>query len=160
MELNFSNCNRWVSFTAASISFQFREQVVKETVERLEQKLYEKLVHHNQPPDFCESSVTAAPPPSESSRQRDWLMSCCNCQARIVGVRYQCRQSVLGAGSMHSLGGGVRSYPALRYLWVPNLQPAVHFRMSNVSHQQLMFSAVVTRFYLRKSKINTILRKS
>ncbi|NXU64312.1 NBR1 protein, partial [Horornis vulcanius] len=68
----------------------FREQVVKETVERLEQKLYEKLVHHNQPPDFCESSITAAPPPSESSSQCDWLISCCNCQARIVGVRYQC----------------------------------------------------------------------
>ncbi|NWY47481.1 NBR1 protein, partial [Sylvia atricapilla] len=69
----------------------FREQVVKETVERLEQKLYEKLVHHNQPPDFCETSITAAaPPPSESSSQCDWLISCCNCQARIVGVRYQC----------------------------------------------------------------------
>ncbi|NWW20180.1 NBR1 protein, partial [Falcunculus frontatus] len=72
----------------------FREQVVKETVERLEQKLYEKLVHHNQPPDFSESSITAAPPPSESplgnSSQCDWLISCCNCQARIVGVRYQC----------------------------------------------------------------------
>ncbi|NXR99650.1 NBR1 protein, partial [Oxylabes madagascariensis] len=68
----------------------FREQVVKETVERLEQKLYEKLVHHNQPPDFCESSITAAPPPSESSSQCDWLISCCNCQTRIVGVRYQC----------------------------------------------------------------------
>ncbi|NXS87955.1 NBR1 protein, partial [Erpornis zantholeuca] len=72
----------------------FREQVVKETVERLEQKLYEKLVHCNQPPDFSESSITAAPPPSESppgnSSQCDWLISCCNCQARIVGVRYQC----------------------------------------------------------------------
>ncbi|NWH90969.1 NBR1 protein, partial [Aegithalos caudatus] len=68
----------------------FREQVVKETVERLEQKLYEKLVHHNQPADFSESSVTAAPPPPESSRQRDWLISCCSCRARIVGVRYQC----------------------------------------------------------------------
>ncbi|NXD59614.1 NBR1 protein, partial [Corvus moneduloides] len=72
----------------------FREQVVKETVERLEQKLYEKLVHCSQPPDFSESSITAAPPPLESpsgsSSQCDWLISCCNCQARIVGVRYQC----------------------------------------------------------------------
>ncbi|NXV15927.1 NBR1 protein, partial [Cepphus grylle] len=72
----------------------FREQVVKETVEKLEEKLYEKLVHHNQPPDFSESSITAAPPTSESEsvngNQCDWLISCCNCQARIVGVRYQC----------------------------------------------------------------------
>ncbi|NXX83916.1 NBR1 protein, partial [Urocolius indicus] len=72
----------------------FREQVVKETVEKLEQKLYEKLVHHNQPQDFSESSITAAPPASENQagngNQCDWLISCCNCQARIVGVRYQC----------------------------------------------------------------------
>ncbi|NXT05117.1 NBR1 protein, partial [Prunella fulvescens] len=76
----------------------FREQVVKETVERLEQKLYEKLVHCSQPPEFCESSFPAAAAASEtsssssssSSRQCDWLMACCSCQARIVGVRYQC----------------------------------------------------------------------
>ncbi|KAL9823723.1 next to BRCA1 gene 1 protein isoform 4-T4 [Geothlypis trichas] len=77
----------------------FREQVVKETVERLEQKLYEKLVHCSQPAEFCESSLPAAAAPSESpsgssssssSRQCDWLMACCSCQARIVGVRYQC----------------------------------------------------------------------
>ncbi|XP_068068358.1 next to BRCA1 gene 1 protein isoform X6 [Anomalospiza imberbis] len=70
----------------------FREQVVKETVERLEQKLYEKLVHCSQPPEFCESPFAAAPAesPSGSSSQCDWLMSCCSCQARIVGVRYQC----------------------------------------------------------------------
>ncbi|XP_030821962.1 next to BRCA1 gene 1 protein isoform X3 [Camarhynchus parvulus] len=77
----------------------FREQVVKETVERLEQKLYEKLVHCSQPADFCESPFPAAPAPSESplgssssssSSQCDWLMSCCSCQARIIGVRYQC----------------------------------------------------------------------
>ncbi|XP_010160030.1 PREDICTED: next to BRCA1 gene 1 protein [Eurypyga helias] len=72
----------------------FREQVVKETVEKLEQKLYEKLVHHPQPPDFPESSATATSPASESQPGNDnpcdWLISCCNCQARIVGVRYQC----------------------------------------------------------------------
>ncbi|NXR88921.1 NBR1 protein, partial [Hypocryptadius cinnamomeus] len=72
----------------------FREQVVKETVERLEQKLYEKLIHCSQPADFCESSFPAAPAPSESpsgsSSRCDWLISCCSCQARIVGVRYQC----------------------------------------------------------------------
>ncbi|NXA55465.1 NBR1 protein, partial [Nothocercus julius] len=72
----------------------FREQVVKETVEKLEQKLYEKLLHHNQPPDYSESSAIAAPPTSEpqsgNDGQCDWLISCCNCQARIVGVRYQC----------------------------------------------------------------------
>ncbi|XP_027558076.1 next to BRCA1 gene 1 protein isoform X2 [Neopelma chrysocephalum] len=75
----------------------FREQVVKETVEKLEQKLYEKLVHSNQPADFAESSAAAAPPPLESplgpgspSSPCDWLISCCNCQARIIGVRYQC----------------------------------------------------------------------
>ncbi|KAM6399364.1 next to BRCA1 gene 1 protein [Rhynochetos jubatus] len=72
----------------------FREQVVKETVEKLEQKLYEKLVHHPQPPDFAESSTTATSPASESQpgsgNPCDWLISCCNCQARIVGVRYQC----------------------------------------------------------------------
>ncbi|NXU37759.1 NBR1 protein, partial [Drymodes brunneopygia] len=77
----------------------FREQVVKETVERLEQKLYEKLVHHNQPPEFCESSVPAAAAAvegqpgsssSSSSSQCDWLISCCHCHARILGVRYQC----------------------------------------------------------------------
>uniref|UniRef100_A0A8C0EDR6 Next to BRCA1 gene 1 protein n=1 Tax=Bubo bubo TaxID=30461 RepID=A0A8C0EDR6_BUBBB len=72
----------------------FREQIVKETVEKLEQKLHEKLVHHSQPPDCSESSITAAPPTSESQSGNgnpcDWLISCCNCQARIVGVRYQC----------------------------------------------------------------------
>ncbi|KFZ46910.1 Next to BRCA1 1, partial [Antrostomus carolinensis] len=72
----------------------FREQVVKETVEKLEQKLYEKFAHRSQPPDFSESSTTAAPPTSETQSgngdQCDWLISCCNCQARILGVRYQC----------------------------------------------------------------------
>ncbi|NWS30119.1 NBR1 protein, partial [Polioptila caerulea] len=67
----------------------FREQVVKETVERLEQKLYEKLVHHSQPADCCEGSAAAAAP-GAAGGPWDWLLSCCSCQARIVGVRYQC----------------------------------------------------------------------
>uniref|UniRef100_A0A8B9J3H5 NBR1 autophagy cargo receptor n=1 Tax=Amazona collaria TaxID=241587 RepID=A0A8B9J3H5_9PSIT len=69
----------------------FREQVVKETVEKLEQKLYEKLAQQSQPPDFPDSTTTAEPPVSESQagdgNQCDWLISCCNCQARIVGVQ-------------------------------------------------------------------------
>ncbi|NWU84896.1 NBR1 protein, partial [Onychorhynchus coronatus] len=72
----------------------FREQVVKETVEKLEQKLYEKLVRCSQPPDLAESSAAAAPAPAESPLGPgcpwDWSISCCNCQARIIGVRYQC----------------------------------------------------------------------
>ncbi|NWJ10799.1 NBR1 protein, partial [Crypturellus undulatus] len=72
----------------------FREQVVKETVEKLEQKLYEKLLHHNQPSDYSESFAAAASPTSEPQSghdgQCDWMISCCNCQTRIIGVRYQC----------------------------------------------------------------------
>ncbi|XP_054032942.1 next to BRCA1 gene 1 protein isoform X3 [Dryobates pubescens] len=70
----------------------FREQVVKETVEKLEQKLYEKLVHCSQPPELSEASVTAVLSESRlgNGSQCDWLISCCSCQARIVGVRYQC----------------------------------------------------------------------
>ncbi|NXN13496.1 NBR1 protein, partial [Indicator maculatus] len=69
----------------------FREQVVKETVEKLEQKLYEKLVHHSQPAAPSDSSVTAIPGCQlGNGSQCDWLISCCSCQARIVGVRYQC----------------------------------------------------------------------
>uniref|UniRef100_K7FCG2 Next to BRCA1 gene 1 protein n=1 Tax=Pelodiscus sinensis TaxID=13735 RepID=K7FCG2_PELSI len=72
----------------------FREQVVKETVEKLEQKLSEKLILHNQPPDSSSSSIATADPAPETqstdSSQCDWLISCSNCQARIVGIRYQC----------------------------------------------------------------------
>ncbi|NWI51164.1 NBR1 protein, partial [Calyptomena viridis] len=69
----------------------FREQVVKETVEKLEQKLYEKLVPGHQPPEFCEGSAAAAAPGGAGPGSPcDWLLSCCSCQARIVGVRYQC----------------------------------------------------------------------
>ncbi|NWY70478.1 NBR1 protein, partial [Erithacus rubecula] len=66
----------------------FREQVVKETVERLEQKLYQKLVDPRQPAGCCESSDAAAAAGTQG--HWDWLMSCCSCRARIVGVRYQC----------------------------------------------------------------------
>ncbi|XP_065433656.1 next to BRCA1 gene 1 protein isoform X4 [Chrysemys picta bellii] len=72
----------------------FREQVVKETVEKLEQKLSEKLILHNQPPDSSSSSTTIAQPAPETQStpgsQCDWLISCSNCHARIVGIRYQC----------------------------------------------------------------------
>ncbi|XP_037742670.1 next to BRCA1 gene 1 protein isoform X4 [Chelonia mydas] len=73
----------------------FREQVVKETVEKLEQKLRETLILHRRPPDSSSSStVTAHPAPETQSTQGsqcDWLISCSNCHTRIVGIRYQCR---------------------------------------------------------------------
>ncbi|XP_043359366.1 next to BRCA1 gene 1 protein isoform X2 [Dermochelys coriacea] len=72
----------------------FREQVVKETVEKLQQKLSETLILHHQPPDSSSSStVTAHPTPETQSTQGsqcDWLISCSNCHTRIVGIRYQC----------------------------------------------------------------------
>nr|XP_060637238.1 next to BRCA1 gene 1 protein isoform X1 [Anolis sagrei ordinatus] len=70
---------------------KFREQVVQETVEMLEQKLNEKLLLYNQPPSSLSSSTHQAPvSPPVQSNPFDWLLSCSNCQAPIVGIRYQC----------------------------------------------------------------------
>ncbi|XP_069883892.1 next to BRCA1 gene 1 protein isoform X1 [Dipodomys merriami] len=71
----------------------FREQVVKETVEKLEQKLHEKLVLQNPPLGSCTSEGSM--PVSEETlffpeNQFSWYIACSNCQRRIVGVRYQC----------------------------------------------------------------------
>ncbi|XP_048222969.1 next to BRCA1 gene 1 protein isoform X2 [Perognathus longimembris pacificus] len=71
----------------------FREQVVKETVEKLEQKLHEKLVLQNPPLGSCASEGSM--PVSEETlffaeNQFSWYIACSNCQRRIVGVRYQC----------------------------------------------------------------------
>ncbi|KAB1264877.1 Next to BRCA1 gene 1 protein [Camelus dromedarius] len=72
---------------------QFREQVVKETVEKLEQKLHEKLVLQNPSLGSCPSEVSM--PVSEETlflpeNQFNWQIACSNCQRRIIGVRYQC----------------------------------------------------------------------
>ncbi|XP_008063638.1 next to BRCA1 gene 1 protein isoform X2 [Carlito syrichta] len=71
----------------------FREQVVKETVEKLEQKLREKLVLQNPSLDSCPSEVSM--PISEETlflpeTKFTWHIACSNCQNRIVGARYQC----------------------------------------------------------------------
>nr|KAF6416569.1 NBR1 autophagy cargo receptor [Molossus molossus] len=71
----------------------FREQVVKETVEKLEQKLHEKLVLQNPSLGSCPSEVSM--PISEETlflpeNQFNWHISCSSCQRRIFGVRYQC----------------------------------------------------------------------
>lgn len=66
---------------------RFRKQVVQETVETIEQKLAEKLLLSSS------SSSSGQHSPSDTSMQDspfDWLLSCCNCQASIVGIRYQC----------------------------------------------------------------------
>ncbi|XP_026950466.1 next to BRCA1 gene 1 protein isoform X2 [Sagmatias obliquidens] len=72
---------------------QFREQVVKETVEKLEQKLREKLILQNPSLGSCPSEVSM--PISEETlflpeNQFNWHIACSSCQRRIVGVRYQC----------------------------------------------------------------------
>ncbi|XP_041499791.1 next to BRCA1 gene 1 protein isoform X4 [Microtus oregoni] len=62
----------------------FREQVVKETVEKLEQRLQEKLVLQKSPLDSSPSEV------SMPENQFNWHIACSRCQKRIIGVRYQC----------------------------------------------------------------------
>lgn len=71
----------------------FREQVVKETVEKLEQKLQEKLVLQN--PSLGSSPSEVSIPMSEEAlslpeNQFQWHILCSNCQTGIIGVRYQC----------------------------------------------------------------------
>ncbi|XP_068923692.1 next to BRCA1 gene 1 protein isoform X4 [Petaurus breviceps papuanus] len=71
----------------------FREQVVKETVEKLDQKLGEKLVLRSASSESC-PSASSAPVSAEAlslpGNQCDWLMTCSSCQRRIIGIRYQC----------------------------------------------------------------------
>nr|XP_028557952.1 next to BRCA1 gene 1 protein isoform X2 [Podarcis muralis] len=70
---------------------RFREQVVQETVEMLEQKLSEKLLLSGQLPSSLSSTTPHTPAsPSVQGNPFDWLLSCSNCQASIVGIRYQC----------------------------------------------------------------------
>uniref|UniRef100_A0A8C2LJL9 Next to BRCA1 gene 1 protein n=1 Tax=Cricetulus griseus TaxID=10029 RepID=A0A8C2LJL9_CRIGR len=71
----------------------FREQVVKETVEKLEQRLQEKLVLQKSP--LCSSPSEVSMPVSEETQfvqenQFSWHIACSQCQKRIIGVRYQC----------------------------------------------------------------------
>ncbi|XP_010592789.1 next to BRCA1 gene 1 protein isoform X1 [Loxodonta africana] len=71
----------------------FREQVVKETVEKLEQKLHEKLVFQSPTLGSCPSEVSM--PISDDTlflpeNQFNWHIACSSCHKRIVGVRYQC----------------------------------------------------------------------
>ncbi|CAH6776194.1 next to BRCA1 gene 1 protein isoform X2 [Phodopus roborovskii] len=71
----------------------FREQVVKETVEKLEQRLQEKLVLQKSPLGSSPSAVSM--PVSEETlflqeNQFSWHIACSHCQKRIIGVRYQC----------------------------------------------------------------------
>ncbi|XP_075417994.1 next to BRCA1 gene 1 protein [Tenrec ecaudatus] len=71
----------------------FREQVVKETVEKLEQKLHEKLVLQSPTSGSCPSEDSL--PISDETlflpeNQFNWHIACSSCQRKIIGVRYQC----------------------------------------------------------------------
>ncbi|XP_071067006.1 LOW QUALITY PROTEIN: next to BRCA1 gene 1 protein [Dasypus novemcinctus] len=72
----------------------FREQIVKETVEKLEQKLHEKLVLRESLPLGSGPSEVSVPISGETmflpENQFNWHIACSNCQRRIIGVRYQC----------------------------------------------------------------------
>lgn len=68
--------------------------MVKETVEKLEERLQEKLVLQKSPLDSSPSEVPM--PVSEETlflpeNQFSWHIACSHCQKRIIGVRYQCR---------------------------------------------------------------------
>ncbi|EHB10757.1 Next to BRCA1 gene 1 protein [Heterocephalus glaber] len=71
----------------------FREQVVRETVEKLEQKLHEKLVLQSPSLGPCASDISV--PASGDmlflpENLFSWHIACSSCRRRIVGVRYQC----------------------------------------------------------------------
>ncbi|KAM4623215.1 next to BRCA1 gene 1 protein isoform 2-T2 [Discoglossus pictus] len=71
----------------------FKEQIVRETVERVNQTFGEKL---GQSQDWMSDSSSSSTAPQETDRPTstgslyDWLLACSNCQHRILGVRYQC----------------------------------------------------------------------
>ncbi|XP_010641286.1 next to BRCA1 gene 1 protein isoform X2 [Fukomys damarensis] len=71
----------------------FREQVVRETVEKLEQKLQEKLVLQSPSLGSCASDVSV-PAAGDTlflpENLFSWHIACSSCRQRIVGVRYQC----------------------------------------------------------------------
>ncbi|XP_004707554.2 next to BRCA1 gene 1 protein [Echinops telfairi] len=74
-------------------ALKFREQVVKETVEKLEQKLHETLVLQSPTLGSCPSEVSL--PVSDETllfpeNQFNWHIACSGCQRKIIGVRYQC----------------------------------------------------------------------
>lgn len=73
----------------------FKETFVRETVERICCDFFEKV---NIQQRECDSSSDQTAYPIQVSEVHttqingyDWLMTCCNCQSRILGIRYQCR---------------------------------------------------------------------
>lgn len=72
----------------------FKETFVRETVERICCDFFEKV---NIQQRECDSSSDQTAYPIQVSEVHttqingyDWLMTCCNCQSRILGIRYQC----------------------------------------------------------------------
>ncbi|XP_053555563.1 next to BRCA1 gene 1 protein isoform X2 [Bombina bombina] len=71
----------------------FKEQIVRETVERVNQSFREKLVQTQEwMSDSSSSSVALqeSERPASVGSLHDWLLACSNCQHQILGVRYQC----------------------------------------------------------------------
>ncbi|XP_075436312.1 next to BRCA1 gene 1 protein isoform X2 [Ascaphus truei] len=70
----------------------FKEQIVSETVEKVNQTLGDKLGRSQDwMSDSGSSSALQEPDrPASRSSLHDWLLACSTCQGRILGVRYQC----------------------------------------------------------------------
>ncbi|XP_072260123.1 next to BRCA1 gene 1 protein isoform X2 [Pyxicephalus adspersus] len=70
---------------------RFKEQIIHETVVKVTEVMKDRL---SQSPDWMsDSSSSSAPEPEQTSSMGslyDWLLSCSNCNKRIVGIRYRC----------------------------------------------------------------------
>ncbi|XP_078501437.1 next to BRCA1 gene 1 protein isoform X9 [Lissotriton helveticus] len=84
----------------------FKKEVVKETTEKLSEKLIIQSPHWNSSNSSMAVSIQVPENQTTQSGAHEWMLPCSNCRTKITGVRYQC--SVCPAYSLCELceGGG------------------------------------------------------